>query len=294
MFQPVETLFTKLLFLFVRIMPARFSVWLGGVVGAAAFSLFRVRRHVAMVNLDIAFPEKSANEKAAIGRRANANLGRSMMEILLLQKINADYFAKHLSIEGLEHMKNALEKGKGVLTVTGHFGSWELMAASIPKQGIPVTLLVGEQKNKKVDDLFNDLRQKHELDLVPLDQALRGVLRALKNNRAVALLGDQEARRGAGIEIDFFGKPAQTYPGVALFSIKAKSPIICPFIVRKGTGLDHVVHLEPPIEFTPTGNRDEDLQTLTQLHANSLETWIRKHPDHWFWGHKRWKSHGVY
>ncbi|MFH2002329.1 MAG: lysophospholipid acyltransferase family protein [Planctomycetota bacterium] len=292
--QPVEYLFVRCLFFGVRMLPAGVVVWIGGVFGAAAFSWLRIRRRVAMKNLGLAFPDLSTGERVKIGCKAYANLGRSMMEILLLQKIDAQYISTHLRVEGDENLRRCLENGKGALAVTGHFGSWELMAAAFPKRGFPVSLLVGEQKNKQVDTLFNSLRTRHELELIPLDMALRGILRALKRNRLIALLGDQEARHGAGIEITFFGRPTLTYPGVALFAIKAGAPVLCPFIVRQGTGLDHLITMEPHLEFTPSGDREEDIRILTQLHSDRLEAWIRKYPDHWFWGHKRWKSQGIY
>jgi KDO2-lipid IV(A) lauroyltransferase len=212
----------------------------------------------------------------------------------MMDRIDKAYIDAHVTLHGNEHADAAVEAGKGGLAVTGHFGSWELMAAAYRHQGYPLDLLIGHQKNKKVDDLFNDLRKRQGLGLIPLNMALKGVLRAVKKNRLVALLGDQDARRGAGIDVEFFGRPTSTYPGIALFSVKSGAPILCPFIVRRDAGLDHDVYLEPPLAFTPTGDRDEDVKNLTQLHAAMLEAWIRKHPDHWFWGHKRWKSKGLY
>ncbi|MBU0755176.1 MAG: lysophospholipid acyltransferase family protein, partial [Planctomycetes bacterium] len=192
------------------------------------------------------------------------------------------------------HLDKVMDKKKGCLAITGHFGSWELMAAAVCDLGYPVDLLVGRQKNRMVDDLFNRLRSCHGLGLIPLDKALRGVFRSLRDGRMVALLGDQDARRGAGVEVDFFGRPTSTYPGAALFAIKGKSGLICPFIVRKGKSLDHTVFIEPALEFDAGEDREKAIVELTQRHTACLEAWIKKHPDHWFWGHRRWKSQGLY
>lgn len=292
--QPFELTFVRLLSFFLNLLPPSWAVRLGGLAGSAAFSIFRIRRGICMKNLEIALPEIPLQERFALARRSYANLGRSLVEILLMQKAGEEYYERHISFTGVEHVESALKDGKGVLAVTGHFGSWEVMAAAWCRKGYPLDLLVGHQKNKKVDAKFNELRANQGLGLIPLDQALRGVLRALKNNRIVALLGDQDARRGAGVQVEFFGQPTSVHQGAALFSIKSGARLICPFILRKGRGLDHEVFIEPHIEFEAEGKRDEDIKTLTQLHTERLEAWIRKYPDHWFWGHKRWKSTGLY
>jgi len=157
-----------------------------------------------------------------------------------------------------------------------------------------VDLIVGEQKNKMVDRIFNEHRAHHGLGLIPLDGALRGVFRSFKKNRIVALLGDQDARRGGGVLLDFFGHPASVHKGAAAFSLKSGAKIVCCFIIRQGTGPDHRIYFEPALEYEPTGDREKDIKQLSILHTAMLEGWIRKHPDHWFWGHRRWKSTGLY
>lgn len=290
---PIENLLVKGLCLFINLLPPKVSVAFGGFIGAMAFSLFGVRKKVCLINLKIAFPDKSVAELKKIGRNSYANTGRTMMEILLLGKMDKNYFETHVTVEGEKVLDAALENGKGALGVTGHFGSWEVMAAAIKQRDYPVDLLIGHQKNKQVDALFNALREKQNLGLIPLHTALKGVWRSLKKNRMVAMLSDQDPRRGASVEVDFFGKKTNVYTGAALFSLKAKSPLLCPFIVRLKKGLDHRIVINPPIQYEPCGDKEKDIQALTQKHTTCLEQWITKHPDHWFWGHKRWKSSGV-
>jgi KDO2-lipid IV(A) lauroyltransferase len=130
--------------------------------------------------------------------------------------------------------------------------------------------------------------------VIPRRSAVKGVARALREKRAIAMLSDQDARGGTGVVVDFFGQPTSVPEGAALFSIKMGADIICPFIVRKGTGRDHLLIMDAPLEHALTGDRKEDMQRIIQHHATVLEGWIRKHPDHWFWGHMRWKSMGLY
>jgi len=291
---PIENAIVRIMFATISILPVSIGIRLGGALGVLAFSVLRIRRPVCMKNLKVAFPDRELKELAAIGRRSYANIGRSVMEILLLGKLDPEYFKRHVKYQGGEHVDKLLENGKGALAVTGHFGSWELMASSFHHIGYPVDLLVGHQKNDKVNDLMNSLRKKQGLGLIELDLALRGVLRSLRDNRIVALLGDQDARRrGAGVIVEFFGRPTSVFAGVALFSLKSKAKIICPFIVRNEASAYHTVYMEPPLEYEPTGDKEEDIRNLTQMHTTRLEEWIKRYPDHWFWGHKRWKSTGM-
>jgi len=264
------------------------------MIGAAAFYIFKLRRSVSMQNLRAVFPEASENELKKIGGRSYANLGRSFTEFLLLGRIDANYIDRHIKVEGQDNAKRTYQEGASFIAVTGHFGSWEVSAALMNRLGYKMDVVASVQKNRKADSFFTSLRVDNGVGVIPVGRAGRGILRSLKNKHVVALVGDQDARGEKGVVVDFFGRATSVHQGAALFSIRAKVPIICIFIVRKGASLDHLVTIESPLEFQPSGDLEQDIETLTQMHARRLEKWVQKYPDHWFWGHKRWKSMGLY
>jgi KDO2-lipid IV(A) lauroyltransferase len=290
----VESALLYTVIFLIRFLPGSWAVRFGGIAGRFAFSVLRVRRKVTLANLAHVFPDMPPAERVAIGRRSYAHLGRSFMELLLMKRIDAAYIDRHVEIRGLEHAVAALEKGLGFIAVTGHFGSWELMAAAFCIKGYPLDVIAAKQKNEGVLKIVNDLRAYHGMRVIPRRSAVKGVARALREKRAVAMLSDQDARGGAGVVVDFFGRPTSVPEGAALFSLKTGAGILCPFIVRQGTGQDHVLFVDPPLEHELTGDRREDVRRIIQHHVHVLEGWIRKHPDHWFWGHMRWKSMGLY
>ncbi|HBZ00685.1 MAG TPA: lipid A biosynthesis acyltransferase, partial [candidate division Zixibacteria bacterium] len=107
--------------------------------------------------------------------------------------------------------------GKGAVLVTGHFGSWELMGAYVAQHGWPIDYLVGEQHNLKVNKLMNDHRTMFGIGLIELGVAARGVIKAVREGRMVAMLSDQDAGSD-GVIVEFLGRPASTPKGPAAFA----------------------------------------------------------------------------
>ncbi|MCK4427671.1 MAG: lysophospholipid acyltransferase family protein [candidate division Zixibacteria bacterium] len=118
--------------------------------------------------------------------------------------------------------------------------------------------------------------------------AAKGIIKALRNNRFVAMLSDQDAGND-GTVVDFFNRPASTPKGPAAFALKMNAPIIMGFIIRESREKQKVV-IEKPIFIDKSKNKEDNIQSLTQAYTSVLEEYIRKYPDHWFWPHRRWKS----
>jgi KDO2-lipid IV(A) lauroyltransferase len=274
---------------FLRILPYRLALSFGSFLGFLAFDLFRVRRKVTLINLKNSLgDQKNVKELKKIGRRAYKNIGKSMVEYSLFPSLNKKKISKLVEFEGAENFDEALKGGKGAIVVAGHFGSWELMGAATRQRGYPVDFLVGEQHNILVDDLMNDYRKSMGIGIIKMGAAAKGVIKALKNNRFVAMLSDQDAGND-GTVVNFFGRPASTPKGPAAFALKMNAPIILGFIIRENKKKQKII-IEKPIFIEKSGNKEDDIRKLTQTYTSILEHYIRKHPDHWFWPHRRWKS----
>ena len=272
-----------------RVLPLAWGLAYGAFLGRLVFDVFRVRRSVTLENLRSALGRETAEaERVRIGRRAYMNFGRFMIEYARFPLLKSENIRSLLTFRGLEHLDRSLERGKGALIIPGHFGDWELLGVSFQLIGYKMNFLVGEQHNRAVDDLMNDLRAGTGVAIIPKGYSVRGVIQALRRNELVAFLADQDARRH-GVFVDFFGRPASTPKGPAAFALKTGALIIPAFIIRKGGG-KHEVVLEEPIEAVPSEDPEEDVRRYTQAHVAVLERYVRSYPDHWFWAHKRWKT----
>ena len=278
----------------------RGALWMAGALpigvarafGAATGSLawvLGVRREVCLDNITKALGV-SRSEASRIMRSSYQNFGRSLMEFAAFRRWSGPDLLKHVEFDGVENFEAALARGKGAVCVGGHIGNWELMAASIGRRGFPMNLLVGQQTNSRVDDVMNELRRSQEVGIITRTSALRKVLQALRANELVALLADQDARKG-GVMVEFLGRPASTVRGPALFAVRSGSPII-PILIHRENGR-HRVRAEAPIWADPSLDEDAAILELTRRHADALARHVRAHPDEYFWPHRRWKTQGV-
>jgi KDO2-lipid IV(A) lauroyltransferase len=272
-----------------RLFPLKLSVKLGGTLGVLAFDVFRIRRAVSLDNLSRAFGDRfTAGEKIRIARRSYVNFAKSMVEFASLGRLTREDYLRIVDVDGFDHIKGPIEAGRGVVAVTGHFGSWELLGGATVARDLPADFLVGEQTNKLVNDVMNDLRCSAGIGIIERGVAARGVFESLRRAHIVALLADQDARR-AGIFVDFFGTPASTFQGPAQFAYRAECPIVCCCIVRRADET-HVAVFFPPLYPHTDLDRDAEVRRLTEEHTKILEGYVSRYPDHYFWAHRRWKT----
>jgi len=273
------------IFVWMMSLPAalRFADGLGCLV----FDVLRIRRRVVLDQMRFALPDLSESERVDTARRAYQNFARMTIEYIRFPVMKHHEIMSLCSLYGREHMDWAMAQGKGAVMVAGHFGNWELMGAYLAALGYPIYFLVGEQHNKRVDDMMNAHREHMGIGIIHMGVAVRGVIRALRAGHFVALLSDQDAGT-EGVFVDFFGKKASTHQGAAVFALKTGAPILFGSAIRRKNGRHRFVierltfdHLE--------GIRPENIYEATQAYTSLLEKTIRRNPDHWFWMHRRWK-----
>jgi KDO2-lipid IV(A) lauroyltransferase len=186
-------------------------------------------------------------------------------------------------------MEEALSHGRGVMLVTGHYGNWEIAAATVASRGVPIAAIVRRQGNRLVDERLNGLRKRLGVEVITQREAPSRVPRLLRKNAVIGIVGDQDARR-AGVFVPFFGRPASTHRGPALFALKLGAPVFsCVARRLPGAGVRYEVsgHAVPVVR---TGDLEADVTALTAALAAELEAEIRKAPEQYFWFHRRWKS----
>lgn len=181
----------------------------------------------------------------------------------------------------------ARAQGKGVLLVTGHYGNWEVAAAAVAARGVPIEAVVKRQRNRLVDARVEAARQRLGIGTIDMRSAPKRIPRALSEGHAIGIVGDQDAR-DAGVWVPFFGVPASTYRGPALFALKFGVPVYASVARRLPEGRYRVEGARIPVE--NTGDLEADVRRVTGALARHLEQEIRKDPEQYFWFHKRWKT----
>jgi KDO2-lipid IV(A) lauroyltransferase len=264
------------------------SLMVGDLLGWVVFSVLRIRRRTVMENLSLAFPEKSERELMSIAKKAYQNFAKMLFEYIRFPVMDSRTVFSRCQLEGEEHLEWAMKHGKGGILISGHFGNWELIGGILNQLGYPISLLVGRQRNRSVDKIMNHYRESMGTKIIPMGIAVRGAIKALRNNEFVAFLSDQNAGR-KGVFINFFNKKASTPQGAAVFALKTRSPIIFFTTIRLSKGRHKIVFHKLTFD-NLKGCTPENIQIATQAYTNVLENSIRVNPDHYFWMHHRWKT----
>lgn len=246
---------------------------------------FQDRKQVRQ-NLETIFPEKSEREIRRIRIRMFRNFAKYLVDFFRFSKIDKEYIRKHVRIENIRYVDEALGKGKGVITLTAHLGNWELGGVVVALLGYPFYAVALPHKHKKVNDFFNFHRENKGVKVIPLGRAVRQCLNVLKNNGLVALAGDRDFTE-KGIVIDFFGKPAFLPEGAAAFSLKAGAPIVPGFMLRNVDD-SFTLTMGEPLEFTPGKDKHADIKRIIMRYKTIFEDYIRKYPDQWYMFRKFW------
>ncbi len=270
-------------------LPAGAARAVGGSLGSFAFTVLKLRRDVTMRHLERVFGDRfDRGGLLAIARESYRNFGRMTFEYARFPRLTERDVERLITLTGGEHLDAALAEGKGAILVAGHFGNWEVLS-TLARRGYPLTLLVGEQHNILVDGLMNRLRGRFGVEIVPVTGNLMGVLRALRRNRVVAMLSDQDAGK-KGVFVNFLGKPASTPYGPGRMAAGTGAALLPTSVVRGAAGAHEIVvskAVAPPPEDLPL---DEKVRIFTQGYTTEFERLIRLHPDHYFWMHRRWKT----
>jgi KDO2-lipid IV(A) lauroyltransferase len=254
-----------------------------------AYWILPGRRRVTLDNLTLVYGDTlTVDARAALARRCFEHLGMTAMECCRLYFGRADRLIARVRGHGTEHIGQAMAEGRGVFFLTGHFGNWELLAATHGHAGFGLSVVVRPLDNPYLDAVIARARERSGLRAISKRDAVQGVRDALGRGQCIGILLDQDAGRD-GVFVPFLGHPASTSRALAVLAIKTRAPVVPAFIHRLPDG-GHELALDPPIPLANTGDLDHDIEVNTARYTEALERHVRAHPEQWFWVHRRWKS----
>jgi KDO2-lipid IV(A) lauroyltransferase len=262
---------------------------LGGALGRLGYSPFGVRRRVVERQIAAAFPDWDAKRVAAVARGAYDHLGRLAVETALMPALGQSGVRDLVSrTAGWELLERACAEKRGAVLITGHFGNWELAGAYIAARGVPVDVIVRRMSNPIFDRYLNQTRADLGMAVVYDAEAVRRTTRSLKEGRAVGFLADQGVLNLASTYVPFFGRPAKTPRGPAVFTLRYHVPTLFVAAVRQPDGRFHLSFENVPYE--ETGDRERDVDGIVASYTRILEGLVRKTPEQYFWQHRRWRT----
>jgi KDO2-lipid IV(A) lauroyltransferase len=263
----------------------RLRAW-GTALGRLAFRVSRKYRERCLANLKMCFPEWDENRIRHTALQVFEHFGKTTLSFLAGDRLTPEQILNSISAHGLPLLDEALQKGKGVILLTPHFGNWERMAHFLTLKGYPLLVVAREANDPRTTHLVNSMRQKEGLVVLPRGSSIREILRALTENKIIGLLPDQNSWE---IFVPFFGYPAGTVSGPAVLHLRTGAPLLVCFCWE-----DSESHYQLRIRNLAlperTGNREEDVRAIMTKVNEAFEEVIREHPEQWLWLHDRWRS----
>jgi Kdo2-lipid IVA lauroyltransferase/acyltransferase len=285
----LEYALTRLAEVAISGLPASVGDRLGARLGDIARFPLGIRRRVVERNLRVAFPAADDRWIRTTARDTYRHLGREAVAMLRLSRLDAAAIRETVVMpdDTWSVLQEVLGMGRGVILATGHYGNWEMAAAGVAARGIPIEAIVKRQSNPLVDRRIAAARAALGVETIDMRDAPRRVPRALRAGRGVGIVADQDARR-SGVWVPFFGVPASTHRGPALFALRVGAPLFAAVARRLPDG--RYLLYGTLLDSTPTDDFEADVRRLTADLASHLEAEIRKDPSQYFWFHKRWKT----
>lgn len=281
---------TKIILAIFRAVPLKVRKFLFVSLAILGYHFLPRRRLITIHNLQRAFPEKSLSEIRTVAKGVYRNFGIVAAEFFDMPSLTKENIGNLVEVEGMENCKKSLEKGKGLLMYSAHFGNWELQAIVTSVLLNPVTVIYRPLDNPVLENIVTWVRSCTGNVAIDKSHAMRQMLRCLKENGILGILIDQNWSWQEGCFVDFFGRPACTTNGLALLALHTESPVIPAFMARMSDG-KYRFFIGEEVEIIRTGDRDSDIVANTQRFTRIIEDMVRKYPDQWFWVHQRWKTH---
>ena len=223
-----------------------------------------------------------------VDRRVRAvfqHYARYLIDVLCLPSMGRAELERAVDVVGWEHIPAALGRGKGMLLVTGHIGNWDLPAALLAARGYPVNAIVERLEPPAWNERVQEIRERVGLKAIPMETGAREMFACLQRNEVLAILMDRPLAEG-GVPVRFFGRPTRAPEGIASLALRTGASVVGAVGLRRGGRFVAVV--SPPLQFEPSGDRERDVQALTQLLFDWLERQVRQHPDQWYQFRDMW------
>ncbi len=273
-----------------RHLPLKLCYTVAGVVGDLVYVFWPKARKNVLHNLGhVLGPQATNPEITATARRSFRNYMRLLVDFARTSTTDPATVEARLKVTGWEHLDEAFRHGRGVLLVGSHLGSWETAGLALVNRGYRVSGVSESLPNERINRLAVESRAALGIELIPMEYGLKRVYAALRRNEAVGLVTDRPLSPGEGTPVQFFGQSITWPTGPAVLALRTGAKIVTGYLVRNDRG-DYFGELYPPLEFEATGDRDSDVQRITQQIVSIQEDLIRRYPDQWYMFRRMWPT----
>ena len=271
------------LFVIFKLIGLNLASFIGGKLFEIIGPLFRSEK-IIHSNIKKAFPNLNSKEINKITKQMWNNYGRVFSEYMFIKNYRNKLFDTHITIRGLEILREIKRKNKPVIFISGHFSNFELMAMALEKHEIKLAAIYRPLNNFFLNFLMEKIRKDHicKYQIKKGLGGIREIIRLNQNGFSTALMIDQ--RVSQGIKANFFNQQAFTTTIPAQLVKKYNFPVV-PLFIERYENIKFKITIQKPIYFSKSTTEKEITEKLNSL----IEKMILLKPDQWIWSHNRWK-----
>ena len=282
----------NLLFLFLKFkskiycaLPRPLSLALGRMTGRFLYYFIPLRKKVALINLRIAFPEKSNHEIKCILKKCYLHFGMLIADFLRLPTLNKKNINNLIELD--HKTKTLLGKDNPCIIMTGHIGNWELFLSVFGYNNYRASGVAKTQKNKAGDRFFSWIRACDNTLIIASDgNPIKDLSKAFNKGYHLIFISDQNAGE-KGTKNYLFNAPTFTPKGAAIFNVKNDTPILFITIIMNKDYSYSIDSKKLNLVFK-NDLKEQKVIDINDAYNKELENSIIKSPEQYFWFHKKW------
>ena len=276
-----------ILFIALRLisyLPYKIQIFLGRKLGSFLRIIAKKRRAIADKNLQLCFPEWSDDKRRKILEKHFESLGISLFEFGISWWWSDKRMQPIAYIEGLDNLHEALQKGRGVILLAGHFVTLEIISRVL-KLHANFHPMYRKNNNKLIDNIIRKERERHCGKVIAHDN-LRSMIRSLRSNIPVLYIPDQNFGRKHSIFVPFFGIRTATVPATSRLAEISGTPVVPVIQQRLPDDEGYCLTIDKELDNFPTNDLEQDTIRINKI----FEEQIRKNPVDYLWVHRRFKT----
>jgi KDO2-lipid IV(A) lauroyltransferase len=224
----------------------------------------------------------TVERRKIVVRLAWRNFARGLYETACALYTSRDMICASVAIQGEEHLKRALEKGKGVIALSAHLGNFTMIGPRLAAAGYPFSVVVKQPPDQKLARLLDDCRAKVGVKTIlakPRRQAARQILGALRRNEVVLVIADG-FKFGGSVNAEFLGRAVSVRRGAVTLALRTGGAVVPMFATRDAE--DRLtLDISSEIDLVKTGDLQQDVAANVALLTRHLEGMVRRYPDQW-------------
>lgn len=273
------------------LIPRKILLFVNGAIASLVYrASIPLKKHISD-NLAIAYEDEfDEKERWQIGKRLIVTLTKTITDYGLFWRFKTwEKFSKYCSVEGIENLRNAYDKGRGVICLVPHTVGWEFSAIFPPILGFTTFAVSSRIHNAALNKLMVDLRESRGMRNVARGHCYDTLVEGLKNKECLIIMIDQDSHHIRGEFLKFFGKRAYTPLGCARLAYDTGAVVVPMYTIRTDDD-KYVFKILQEVPYKEFDDKALSLSYNTQIYNDIIESIVREYPDQWLWFHDRWKT----